>query len=355
MALCLLPIPCAFAEGDGDSGGGGGGGSTTYIIVNGGTNTLESADSVSVSTSITNITANTVTVYVDGDYNPQYLFNPRITELHMVNNQAEALWNPKLSEFPSTFQAAVMKQAKLAILYDGWIDLENVGNYKPNGAQRYCEVMGYDIYARHGEAYTQDSAGNFTYSPVGGLYSVADDVNYEWAVTQLYRALGMEKVHYYAQTFEAPEDYDINTSPMLQALTMPMSSPNLSAGLTYVAATRTLPSEYLRMAAADGIYMDNSAETISVADFCVLASELMHIYGEPVLTEQETMMLLQAYGRDLPYGLPTRAVAAIKYLLARGVIESNMDWRGNLSFDTAATMLMRIKDKIGRASCRERV
>lgn len=353
LALCILPIPFAFAEKSGDSGDGGGGGSTTYVTVNGGTNSLGSADSVSVSTSITNITANTVTVYVEGDYNPQYLFNPRVTELHMVNNQSNALWNPTISEIPTTFHAAVMKQAKLAILYDGWIDLENVGSYKPNGAQRYCEIMGYDLYARRGEVYTQDAAGNFTYTADGGLYSAGDPVNHMWAVMHLYRALGIEKVHYYAQTFPAPEDYDINTSPLVQALTMPMSAPDLSAGLTYVAATRTLPEEYLPMAISDGLDMSKSLESITVADFCILASELMHIYGEPVLTEQETVMLLQAYGKDLPYGLPSRAVEAIKYLLARGIIETDMDWRSALSFEDAATLLMRIKDPGSRLTFKE--
>ena len=92
LALCLLPIPVAYADeggggGGGDSGGGGGSTTNYYVTVNGGQNSLEHADSVDVSTSITNITADNVTVYVEGDYNPVYLYHPKVTELHMINNE----------------------------------------------------------------------------------------------------------------------------------------------------------------------------------------------------------------------------------------------------------------------------
>lgn len=344
----MLPFPSVAQAAEEDTGGGGTSGGGTYITVNGGHNTLGNADSVTVATSVTNITANNVTVYVSGDYNPQYLFHPRVTELHMLNNSCGALWNPKLADIPKTFNAEVMKQAKIAILYDGWIDLENVGPKKPAGATRYGEILGYDIYAPNGESYILNSAGKYTYVQPVSYLSSNSTVSASWAVMQLYRALGKEQVHFYAQTESVPEDYDINSSPLVQALTMPIDSPDLKDGITNVAATRTIPADYLKMAQKDCLGISAESSTVTVADFCTLASTLMSIYGEPVLAEQETYMLLEAYGADLPYGLPENQLAAIKYLLARGIISADMSWRSNITFDQAATILMRIKDKDSR-------
>ena len=118
----MLPVPVALAAGSGggsDSGGGGTSVSNTYVTVNGGQNSLGHDNSVDVSTSITNITADNVTVYVEGDYNPTYLYYPKVSELHMVNNTNGALWNPMIKELPKTLHASVMKGAGVAILYDG--------------------------------------------------------------------------------------------------------------------------------------------------------------------------------------------------------------------------------------------
>lgn len=373
--LCLLPIPTAFADdgGGGDSGGGGGSTTNYYVTVNGGQNSLGHADSVDVSTSITNITADNVTVYVEGDYNPVYLYHPKVTELHMINNENGALWNPKLGEIPTILHAAVMKQAGIAILYDGWIDLEHVGTNKPYGATREAEILGYDIYAKLGEQYepieevvSYDKDGNAITAPVGyiysngGIYGAADTVNYMWAIMQLYRAIGAEQVQYYVYTEgREPDEYNINESPLAQFLTMSTDGPDLSAVISHVAATRTDPDMYLSMAQQDGLLSgmkpidDAETQGLTVGEFCVLAYTLMQLYGEPVLTEQETYLLLEAYGRDLPYGLPPIQLEAVKYLLARGIVETDLDWRADLDFSTAATILMRIKDDGSRLTFKE--
>lgn len=378
LALCLLPIPVAYADeggggGGGDSGGGGGSTTNYYVTVNGGQNSLEHADSVDVSTSITNITADNVTVYVEGDYNPVYLYHPKVTELHMINNENGALWNPKLAEIPTTLHAAVMKQAKVSILYDGWIDLEHVGANKPYGATREAEILGYDIYAKLGEQYepieevvSYDKNGDEIKVPVGyiysngGIYGSSDTVNYMWAIMQLYRAIGVEQVQYYVYTEgREPDEYNINESPLAQFLTMSTNGPDLSAVISHVAATRTDPDMYLNMAQQDGLLSgmkpieDAETQGLTVGEFCVLAYTLMHLYGEPVITDQETYMLLEAYGRELPYGLPSIQLEAVKYLLARGIIETDLDWRADLDFSTAATILMRIKDEDSRLTFKE--
>lgn len=384
LTLCLLPIPVAFAEegggGEGgDSGGGGTSVSNTYVTVNGGQNSLGSADSVDVTTSITNITADNVTVYVEGDYNPTYLYYPKVSELHMANNTNGAFWNPTTEELTNTLHAAVMKSAGIAILYDGWIDLENSGTPKPEGATREGEILGYDIYAKLGEKYvateevtTYDRLGNPVLTPVsyayenGGVYTKGDKVNYTWAITQLYRAVGVEQVEYYVLTegrepYEGePSDkptYDINSSPLAQFITMATKGVDLSAVISNVYATRTNPDTYLEMATKDCLGVvpaaDRESQTLTIGEFCLLAYKLMDLYGEPVLTEKETYLLLEAYGQDLPYGLPEVQLEAIKYLLARGIIESDMNWRDDITFEDASTILMRIKDENSRLTFKE--
>ena len=244
--------------------------SNTYVTVNGGQNSLGHANSVDVSTSITNITADNVTVYVEGDYNPTYLYYPKVSELHMVNNTNGALWNPMIKELPKTLHASVMKGAGVAILYDGWIDLENVGTTKPEGATRAGEILGYDIYAKLGEKYiptsetsSYDQAGNPIKVPVGytyengGIYSKSDPVNYTWAITHLYRAVGVEQVEFYVLTEgrkplgdgkPGPGTYDINSSPLAQFITMSTKGVDLSAVIANVHATRTNPDTYLEIA-----------------------------------------------------------------------------------------------------------
>lgn len=291
----------------------------------------------------------------------------------MVNNANGALWNPKLAEIPTTLHAAVMKQANIAILYDGWIDLEHVGVNKPFGATREAEILGYDIYAKLGEQYepieetiSYDKDGRPVKAPVGyiysngGLYEHDDPVNYMWAITQLYRAIDVEQVQYYVYTESRdPDEYNINESPLAQFLTMATMGPDLSAVISNVAATRTDPDLYMPLAQKDGLLAgikpieDAETQTLTVGEFCVLAYTIMQVYGEPVLTEQETYMLLEAYGRELPYGLPSIQLEAVKYLLARGIVETDLDWRADLDFSTAATILMRIKDEGSRLTFKE--
>lgn len=305
---------------------------------------------MNVKANVANISGGDVTVYISGDYNKnkQYLFNPHITELHMVNNEVGALWNPTMEELPKTLNASIMKQAKVGILYDGWIDEECRGPYKPHGAVRYAETLGYDIYARNGERYT-----NGKYVVDGGYMENSDPISYAWAIMHIYMALGIEKVDVTATTQPVPKGYDINQSPIVQALTMPMTEPYLKDGITKVSATRTNPDEYLALAKVDAVPSAQGVGNLSVADFCTLVAGLMHTYGEPVMTDQETYMLLEAYGRTLPYGLPDNQLESIKYLLARGVIDNTLDWRSDITFDQAATILMRIKDKGSRLTFKD--
>ena len=354
MILCLLPFPNGFAvsgKEDGDDATGGTGESSTEVTVDG-----EGSDSED-----------------DGDeeedeeeeMDEEEVYPQKgvsISEIHLTNNTSNALWNPLASELPNYVRSAIMRQGNIAVLYDGWIDLEHQPGFKPEGATRPGETLGYDIYARLGEVYTpnysQNAVVGYTYT-TAGLYGPGSEVNYTWAIMHLYRALGIEKYRAYVITSPASPNFDITQSPMIQML----PSYALSAGLdlskemSSVTVTRTDPEPYMELAMMDGIntYTAENREEqyLSVADFCTLAYSLMQLYGEPVLTPQETRLLLDVYGAQLPYGLPSLQLEAVEYLMARGIIGPDMEWRSHIEFKEASEILMRIKDTGSRMTFKD--
>lgn len=144
----------------------------------------------------------------------------------------------------------------------------------------------------------------------GGVYTKGDKVNYTWAITQLYRAVGVEQVEYYVLTegrepYEGePSDkptYDINSSPLAQFITMATKGVDLSAVISNVYATRTNPDTYLEMATKDCLGVvpaaDRESQTLTIGEFCLLAYKLMDLYGEPVLTEKKHTSCWKPTGR----------------------------------------------------------
>lgn len=333
--MCLLPI-VASAEG-----------TTIHYTVNvdGGEVDIGTSEVTSVRSEKVNISSKETTVYVYGDYNPTYLYYPKVSEIHMKNKDAGALWDPTLEDLPNYLRAAVMDKAGVAILYDGYVDLDWEGDRKPAGVTREGEILGYDVYARNGEQYV-----NYQYKS-GGEYSSDDAVTPIWSLIQLYRAVGQERVDFYVKTVAAPEDFDINSSPLVQYLSMATSGVDLSKAISNVYATRTNPSSYKALAEADLLPLGDKFYTetsITVSDFCWLAWYLMSAYGEPVITDQEIALLMQTYGKDLPYGLESKQLEAVKQLMARGIIDADLSWYAPITFETATTILMRIKDTDSR-------
>ncbi|MBR1735604.1 MAG: hypothetical protein IJ736_01125 [Firmicutes bacterium] len=64
-------------------------------------------------------------------------------------------------------------------------------------------------------------------------------------------------------------------------------------------------------------------ESISLVDFCVLLSQVMHIQGEAVMTESEQKMLTAAYGSALPESMSAEYYNTMLYLAARGIIDDS--------------------------------
>ena len=278
-----------------------------------------------------------------------------------------ALWQPGAADLDNHIRATVMKNGQFAILYDGWMDIDRPEPYKPYGVTRYGEILGYDIYAALGESYDN---GLYT---SGGMLTEKDKITLTWALINTYRAVGeevrsvdieilsqsqhKEKIHEIRGNY-----WHINSSPLVDHLDgfIEGTYTGDSEPVTLLYISRTEKEEYWKKVQNDMLsdfYPDAysyDVEHMTLADFCVLVHTLMEMYGEPVIIDQEKYLLLEAYGRELPYHLNQRALDAVEYLMCRGIIESpDMNWNGFVDFETAATILMRVKDPGSRLTFKE--
>jgi len=92
-------------------------------------------------------------------------------------------------------------------------------------------------------------------------------------------------------------------------------------------------------------------EAVSLVDFCVLLSQVMHIQGEPVMTESEQKMLAAAYSSSLPESMSAEYYNTMLYLVARGIIDdsytSEMLYRP-LTWKDMYIILSRVADENSR-------
>lgn len=283
------------------------------------------------------------------------LFDPKVTELISANEKKQALWRPVSSEVPRGVEATIMKKGGFSILYDGWFDLSEGSATKPYGATRYGEILGYDIYSIAGEMYTMKQGQKELGYNNGGLYRPDAEVSIQWSIVNTYRAVGQEFTRSWALSYPDP-DWSINNSPILKEIGFEVNLVNSDGVYTEVGISRTYPPIYLERAIMDAIQLYPTSiedDPIMVAEFLCLVAEMMQLYGEPVITDQEKALLLETYGRQLPYDLPERYLSAVEYLMCRGIIEPGMDYYKNITFEEAATILMRVKDKNSRLTFKE--
>lgn len=347
-------------------------------------------------------------IIVQGDYYKETeQFNPKVGEVWSGNAlpaNKNALWVPKWSELPSWFTDNVLASEGYAALYTGFMETDNTYVNKPYGVTRVGEVLGYDIYASDGEDYINGLDGSDVLNAqasIGHLLTPDEYVTKDWAMMNIYRAIGVEcyqlavarlnkethseQIHAIVGDSKCTvaEDengdkvyyFDVNRSPIVQFL-----SGNITSGysgdsepVVVVWASRTYYPNYLKQAEMDMLEYDldmglstTTASQITCAEFCRWVAFLMEAYGEPVITEQEQYMLLEAYGRELPYDEVFPAeLEAIKYLMVRGIIDgtdelrsmvgegSGWSWSSPINFEQATTILMRVKDKGSRLTFKE--
>lgn len=98
----------------------------------------------------------------------------------------------------------------------------------------------------------------------------------------------------------------------------------------------------------------NRTKTMTLAEFCVYVKKTMDLYGEEVLTDKEMEMLLVYYGTKLPYNLESEEqLEAIKYLMAKGIVNDMMYWEGPLTIEDMLIILSRVKDESSRLTFKE--
>ena len=272
-------------------------------------------------------------------------YYPKVTALHSINNRIDGcFYKPKLSETMDLMHY-VIDNGGFASVYTESFDRDNEDEYKPHGTQtRALEILGYDFllsneYYDFYEGYSCD---------------LALELDYKTAIMDIYKALGKEE--YEVQVFYSPDpSITMENSPVVKDIPSYVTGLDTSKGRTDIFISRTKPKLYLEKAEKDlkSCTPSNYYSPITCGDFIVLLQEMMHLYGEPVLSEQETNELLQVYGHKIPLGVRSTYKDALIYLYARGVLNEQLDMSAIITVEQACDILMRVKDKDSRTNYKE--
>jgi len=270
---------------------------------------------------------------------------PRVTEVYSLNNkEAECYYRPT-SDRVNHLGARISKLGNFAAVYTGYYDINNSAVSKPpSGATRALEILGYD-YILQDEYY--DTASK-SYVAV----KLDSAISRTTAVMDLYKSLGVELQDIYM--YHTVADFSQNNSPAANMIGY--NATKINGFYTFVFVTRTNPKLYLRKFAQDFNITDIEDDTtaITYAEFMVLTTKMMQMYGEPVMSEQEQLLLIQAYGAEAPVGVSTELLEAWMYLKARGVLNTTiLDYNAPVSKTDFFDILMCVKDENSRTNFKE--
>lgn len=328
-------------------------------------------------------------------------FQPKVTAMHSLNayiaNQlGQAVYYvPTLDKLPNVrnrmYNCTDFRgtNQKFAAIYDGYFDVEcqDVLLKRPNGeytkvpemmknvepgSERELTILGYDFLLTKEsirDITTNGTAVSVTYQ-ADKLDMRSGSVDVRTAVMNIYKAIGQE-VQETVYVFTEDPTLTLETSPIQSEIHLQMAQGNsidVSAGAGYVFTTRTNPDLYWEKAERDHIIMNVSAgevsnttatHTLTLAEFCSYAYEIMSMYGEPVMTTSEKSILLQLYGTSVPYkGVDGFAVEAIENFIAKGIIspdddQADMNWNAPITPKYMLTLLMRIADVDSRMTYKD--
>lgn len=333
-------------------------------------------------------------------------FKPKVTAMHSLNaylaDTKEVYYVPELADIKNVknrmYNCTDYNGAshKFAAIYDGYFDVEvqdvllkdSSGNYTKvpqmmkgvaKGSERELQILGYD-YLLTKEAISDIRVyGNQVSAEynVNKIDLVNGSVDMQTAIMNIYKAVGQE-VQDVTYIFAEDQGLTLETSPIQQEIHLQMAKDNsidVSAGAGYVFVTRTNPELYWDKAQRDHVVVDTTnsdnsqrfdgkyngtgTKTLTLAEFCAYAYEIMNIYGEPTMTTAEKSILLQTYGRSIPYNtVDGYAVEAIENFIAKGIISpdddaANMNWNAPISPRYMLTILMRIADVNSRMTYKD--
>ena len=331
-------------------------------------------------------------------------FYPKVTALRSLNaylatdKGQKVYYIPKLSDLPNLKNSVSDcldysgDRKRFAAVYDGYFDMmcdealvrKSDGTYSsvPTAVQmqmsdkaRELQILGYDFLLTSESISNIRVNGEFVdvdynateFDTVGGY------VDLQTALMDIYKAIGQEK--YDTRYIFTPDStLTVENSPVQSEINVDLSAArgiDNSDGKAWVFTTRSNPNLYWKQAANDGVVLDINAniddgsynaatreQGITLAEFCVYAYNIMHIYGEPVMTEQERQLLMQVYGSYIPYGMSQESVDAISNFIAKGIISPTKDadylnYTNPIDFGYMLTLLMRMADVNSRETFKD--
>lgn len=294
------------------------------------------------------------------------------TIMRSINNTKGAYYQPKLDTLP-WLKYKVAKDTGISTIYDKEFDrdqAELLDTIKAN--TRETNILGNDLLILKEEVNSDNLS--ITRIPENG-YSGESGVLRQLAVMNCYKALGENEYRVFMKTspYRGSDGravggtIPIGGTPFSELVGMSDASVNTSAYYTDVFVTRTLPKTYWLKGYYDGLvssrYTDEDTvgsdkslyqnENISIGEFCYYVYRMLELNGEPVLNSKETEALLVTYGSIVPTYVPSHQQEAIRYLLARGIVDSDIDFDSDLTCSLMLTILMRAKDKDSRTTFKE--
>jgi hypothetical protein len=299
------------------------------------------------------------------------------------NTQTPILYKPRIEDLTG-LQEKISQKYNVAVVYGGYFNTGNTGsnltvenetgfidpdNWKfrdDPDAWRALQTLGFDMYLYEDKLDRANSADPLQWKVEQKFLSLdSDTVTKRFAIMAMYKALGKNIV-----TMDVTQKPNAEGSPyyiapdnlpIMEKITVPVDRLDHSKGFSYVYASRTNWSSYWERAMKDSVLLKDDYEAfketaivseeeqaMTTLEFCFYLRRLLYHYGETVLTEQEENYLLEAYGRYLPASVEAKYLESIRYLVARGIIEADMNFFQPLTFRDMLVILMRAADEESR-------
>lgn len=243
---------------------------------------------------------------------------------------------------------------KLSLVYEGIFDTPPVTRDSWVKTSRPYQILGSDIEI-YSDSYDFEPKGGYLYKTVqDGEITFAQAVNTVFKVNPVTTKYRIQTQH---KSASSGGQEDSNGREVLPIAKTPFINlaPDASTFIytdkyyTDVFVSRNMLDVYWEDAInRDLVRTFDKNVTMNLADYALFLSDVMYMSGEEVLNEEEQNMLVAVYGKDLPYYLETRYLDAVKYLVARGIVEPDMQFDQPLRVNDMLEILMRAMDKPSR-------
>ena len=351
--------------------------------------------------------------YGEPEIYSEILISPTVTALHSLNayfakqsgdSALGVYFIPKLEDFPVSLKDTAAhlvdytgQSHNFAAVYDGYFNTEVEYEIAPNvdadgnkvghiqtskkvyssvDNTRTLNLLGYDLLLEE-ERCRMLQSGNeyqvFYYPTEVGTSAL----KCETVVMDIYKAL--DQAEWDIKFMWCIDDeLKLENNPIQSQFGVDISDKietgiDVEEGATWVWATRTNPELYWKKAKRDAIF-DGGAHTVTntkaksyvgsdvsvsfsksqtdsvtFGEFCAIARAMMDLYGEPVMTTEEQLVMIQTYGLSLPDCGNEEIYQSVSYLAAKGVINpEECDLSKPVTFADIEPVLMRIADEDSR-------